>query len=225
MTQREKILSGLRAYFSRERMPRLVIAVILLVTAGSGFLCSRSLMIWGMQSLALRYFIATLVAWAAFIGLVRLWIEVERRAFKSPDDIALAARRQSLEEDDNAVLEKSAELAGNVLDLGSAAAEDGIGCLLPIIAFALLFLLAGIVLGTFALVAGAPALLAEVFLDVVVAAFLTRGLRAHDSQWWALGLLRRTWKLALALVCTLTVFGWAVQQWRPAIRSIGDLFR
>ena len=55
MDKRERILRGLRAYFSRERMPRLAMSFVLILTAGAGFFCSRLLMHAGLDVMAVRY--------------------------------------------------------------------------------------------------------------------------------------------------------------------------
>jgi hypothetical protein len=223
MTKRERILRGLRAYFSRDRMPRLVMFVILLLTAGAGFFCSRLLLGAGLELMAVRYLVSTLAAWCVLIALVRLWIEVERRGFSSPEDLAQIAENHGDEDEDNA-WERAGDAAANTLDASMNAVDDEAGCVIALLIPVVVFLLVGVLFGVFALVIGAPALLAEVFLDVVVAGFLTRGLRANDAQWWAYGVIRRTWKVALPLAALLAAFGWAMQAWFPGIRTLGDVF-
>lgn len=224
MTKRERILRGLRAYFSNERMPRFVMCVILLLTTGAGFLCSRLLMHGGMESMAVRYLISTLAAWGVLIALVRGWIEVERRGFQSPAELAQIAEGRGEEDEDESWV-RAGDLAVNALDSASPSVEEPLGCLIGLVIAFVVFLLVGILFGVVTLIVGAPALLAEVFLDVVVAGFLTSGLRAHDAQWWAYGVIRRTWKVAIPLAVLLFTLGYAIQRYHPEVRSIGELFR
>lgn len=224
MNNRERILRGLRAYFSRERMPRLAMSIVLLLTAAAGFFCSRLLVRAGLDVMALRYLISTLAAWAALVLLVRLWIEIERRAFRPPADLAKIAEHHHGEDEDHS-WNNAGKAAFRALDGASNSMDDPLGCLLGLVLTGVLFLIVGILSGFFTLIACAPTLLAEAFLDAVVAGFLTSGLRAHDSQWWATGIIRRTSKVAIPLALFLSTLGFALQKWKPSIRTLGDLFR
>ena len=224
MDKRERILRGLRAYFSRERMPRLAMSFVLILTAGAGFFCSRLLMHAGLDVMAVRSLISTLAAWGILIMLMRLWIEIERRKFNSPADLARVAEHQG-HEHENPSWEHAGDVAVRALDAASSSVDDPLGCLIGLLIAAAVFLFVGVLCGFFMLIASAPALLAEAFLDAVVAGFLTRGVRTHDAQWWAGGIIRRTWKVAIPLAVLLASTGFALQKWKPAIHTLGDLFR
>ena len=224
MDKRERILRGLRAYLSRERMPRLVMSFALILTAGAGFFCSRLLVRAGLEVMAVRYLISTLVAWGILIVLIRLWIEIERRKFNSPADLAQIAEHQG-HEHENPSWEHAGNAAVRALDAASSSVDEPLGCLIGLLIAAVLFLFVGVLCGFFMLIASAPALLAEAFLDAVVAGFLARGLRTHDAQWWAVGIIRRTWRVAIPLALLLAAAGLALQIWNPAIHTLGDLFR
>ena len=224
MDKRERILRGLRAYLSRERMPRLVMSFALILTAGAGFFCSRLLVRAGLEVMAVRYLISTLVAWGILIVLIRLWIEIERRKFNSPADLAQIAEHQG-HEYENPSWEHAGNAAVRALDAASSSVDEPLGCLIGLLIAAVLFLFVGVLCGFFMLIASAPALLAEAFLDAVVAGFLARGLRTHDAQWWAVGIIRRTWRVAIPLALLLAAAGLALQIWNPAILTLGDLFR
>lgn len=53
---------------------RFHVTLILAFTFSAGFIASRSLYAWGLHSMALRYGIALVVAYAAFLLACRLWI-------------------------------------------------------------------------------------------------------------------------------------------------------
>lgn len=85
--QRRRALRALRAYFARQRWPRLMMSAVLLLTGGAGFLVSHLLLQAGVERMALRYPLAVLVSWGVFLVLVRGWVEFERRYFRPDDDI------------------------------------------------------------------------------------------------------------------------------------------
>jgi hypothetical protein len=217
---REQVLRKLRAYFSRERMPHGVMVVIVAFTAMAGFWGSRLMHGWGMGSMGWRYLLATLAAWGVFMVLVRVWVEYERRSFKTPEDLAnlSAGYEMDLHGSDGGF-----DVAKAVVKHGTDVVGEG--CFSGFAIAVAIGLLIGVFCGVFTLIIGAPALLAEVVLDVIVASFLGRGLRTHDAQWWAVGVVRRTWKVALPLAAALAIIGWVLQANYPGIETLGEVFR
>ena len=67
----------------------------------------------------------------------------------------------------------------------------------------------------------APALLAEVLVDAVIVATISRKIGATDQRDWTATVLRKTWIPATSLVTMLMIGGWGLQQSAPDARSIG----
>lgn len=223
LSKREQLLHALRAYLARTRMPRLVMSVILGITWATGFFCSRAFMHHGLERLGVRYCLATFVAWGALILLMRLWVATERSAFRSLEDIRKLSPSAATYPEDKS-MENAGTAALRVLDAGSNVGDCD-GCLFVILIGAAVFILVGVIGSIFSFVLGAPTLLAEALMDVVIAGTLTRGIVKHDAQWWAFGVIRRTWHLAISIAVTLLIAGSLLQSWKPHIRTIGDLFR
>lgn len=223
LTKRERMLRGLRAYLHRERTPRFIVFILLLLTFGAGFLTSKALLKIGVVEMVLRYPASVIAAWLVFMLLVRLWAEFERRKFKSPDDIAALANADGPEED-HAPWENSGEATLRILD-GADAVDDLPSGLVLILIMILLFLVFGILGSMFVLVWSAPALLAEVFLDAVVVAVLARQIKQNGYFSWAESVLRRTWKCAFGMAIALGIAGAWIQEVKPHVVTIGDLWR
>lgn len=58
------------------------------VTALAGFLASVLLLKAGLEQMWLRYPLAVLFAWGVFLGLVRLWAELERSTMRMDEEVA-----------------------------------------------------------------------------------------------------------------------------------------
>ena len=69
----------------------------------------------------------------------------------------------------------------------------------------------------------APALLAEVMLDAALVTTVYRRLRPQDTQHWSVGVVRRTWLPAVVLIGCLSGAGLALQRVAPQARSIGGV--
>ncbi len=218
---RERMLRNLRAYLSRERMPRLILFVIVAFTATAGFWCSRLFLHLGFDSMGWRYVCSTLAAWGILIVLVRLWVQYECSSFRSPDDFT----NLPIGHEPDSESEVSLESVGRIVEHGVDAVDAEEGCFVGVVVAIAVVLLFGVLIGVFTLVAGAPALLAEALLDVAVAGFLGGRLRAHDAQWWAAGVFRRTWKIALPLAVALGIIGGVLQHNHPGARNLGDVLR
>ena len=205
LTARERMLGRLRAYFSRERMPRLMMCGVLALTAGAAFFGSRALSRWGMESATTRYPLAVLGAWIVFIVLVQIWVWLESTWMPTdlnvpPGHVFDSEDYRSAESSAGRTLENALDITGNVADADS----DGAGCAVALVIAAVVGAFGGI----FALVGGAHALIAEAFLDIVVAGSLARSLPIHDAQWWAYGVLRRTWLAAVSCAVIASALGY-----------------
>lgn len=75
---------------ARHGSPRLQMLALLTVTGGSGFAASYALLHLGVRSMAVRYPIAVLFAYACFLLVLRLWLAtMMRRGDRSRGDFDL----------------------------------------------------------------------------------------------------------------------------------------
>jgi hypothetical protein len=88
--------------------------------------------------------------------------------------------------------------------------------------WASLVLLGGVLVAAYVVYA-APALLAEVLVDVLLVSGLYHRLRRIESEHWLNAAVRKTW-LPIAVVAVIfTVGGFAMQKMVPQADSIGDI--
>src|SRR5690348_11249239 len=85
---RRAALRALRIYFAEKRWSRLAMAFILIITGAAGVAASWGMLKAGVLQMWLRYPLAVLIAWGAFLILLWLWMQVERRYFKADEQIA-----------------------------------------------------------------------------------------------------------------------------------------
>ncbi len=91
---RQRALAWLRDHGS----PRLVMSLMLASTIGCGFIASVTLHRVGLAAPIVRYPLAVLAGWAAFLALVSVWVWWQRRENVRASERANAARR-SVRED------------------------------------------------------------------------------------------------------------------------------
>ncbi|HSH39069.1 MAG TPA: hypothetical protein VK993_09810 [Chthoniobacterales bacterium] len=186
---------------------------LLLALAGiAGFLVSYCLLRAGVDHMWMRYPVAVLAGYAVLLGLVRGWVELEKRRF-DPDDPAIR----------NAVAEPTLHdwprrRWWDWLDFpGIDIVDVDEGCI-PIL---LLGFVIVVIVAALTAIAGAPALIAEVFLDAFLVAVLYRQLRmAHEEHWLGTA-IRKTWTLAFLAAALLAIAGFILEQLAPGARSIG----
>lgn len=213
---RERAVEALRRYYERERFPRLIVMVLLLATGGVGFLASAGMLWLGVSEMWIRYPIAVLIAYIAFVALIRLWAETERNRTDA---------HRELEKVDapDADRQPPPDPAGwNWLDAADfCPSQLDEGCLPALVLGALLAL----VIALFAVVCAAPGLLAEVFLDVVLVAALYKRLSHIERRHWLATAIRHTWVPALSAAVVLALVGALVQGLVPEAKSIGQAWK
>ena len=118
---RRRQVERVRRLLLRQGMPRLQMSLILFVTGLSGFLASFALLHAGVSRMWLRYPVAVLLAYAAFLLLLRLWLFYqERRGRQSSADFDLSGA-------DGVSLDLSADVGGAVADAGFGGGGDFAG--------------------------------------------------------------------------------------------------
>jgi hypothetical protein len=228
---RERAVAVLRRYYERERFPRLIVMVLLLVTGGVGFLASAAMLWLGVNTMWIRYSLAVLAAYGAFIALIRLWAESERNRIETSRELeklnADDADRQPppgrlrLSDNDSNLHPPPDRSGWDYLNLPDFDLPDlDEGCLPLIILGALL----GLVVALFAVVWAAPGLLAEVILDVVLVAALYKRLRGIERSHWLATAIKRTWLPALSAAIVLALAGVLMQAIVPEAKSIGQIW-
>jgi hypothetical protein len=219
---RDRARVALVNYFEKRSSPRQSLVLLILITGLVGFLASVTMLRVGITSMALRYPIAVLVAWCAMLGLIRMWVELEKRRF-DPDAPEL---RGAFSDDETGGTDRrfSRDRGSNWLDwldfpdVGSMLDE---GCL-PVFLVAAVI---GIVVVVLVAIAGAPTLLAEVFLDVFISTVLYRRLKKAAQANWLGTAIRGTWGLALCTAALLGIVGLLLQAMVPEAQSIGPAIR
>lgn len=218
---RSKLRAVLEAYLRRRSMPRCILGLLLVLTGVCGYLISFSLLHLGVNHMWMRYPVAVLGAYGLFLLLIRLWVEVERSRFDA-DAAALLEGSEEADDRPKSGWRSSSGDGGSWLDfLNGVDLGFDEGCL-PLI---LIGVVVGLVIALVVTLAGAPALLAEVFLDAFVLTMLYRRLRIAANQHWLGTAIRRTWSMVVLVAALLAIAGGCLEAMAPDARSIGPALR
>lgn len=204
---------------------------LLLITGGVGFLTSAAMLWLGVDRMWIRYSLAVLAAYAAFIGMIRLWAECERSRIETSRELEKLSAddaddqpppgRSRLNDNDSNLHPPPDRSGWDYLSLPDFDLPDlDEGCLPLIVLGALL----AVVVALFAVVWAAPGLLAEVILDVVLVAALYKRLRGIERSHWLATAIRRTWLPALSAAVVLALAGALMQALVPEAKSIGQVW-
>lgn len=237
---RPSVVYRMRRHLERFDYPRLQLSLLIGFAGIAAFLVSSALLSAGVESMAPRYGAAGVAGYLAFLGCVRVWIAWKRHAFRPELDIDLGHALEGIDVATDVFRRPATGLfdggqsggagaSGSWLDVrgggssrggGGSSWFDDAGESL----FMILLLIAALVGGVIAIgyvVYLAPALLAEVFVDAVIIAAVSKRVAGSERRDWTATLLRRTWFPAFALVALLVVAGWSLQRLAPDARSIG----
>lgn len=209
--------AALRRYFQKRSAPRTIVSLLLILTGFFAFLVSYASLRFGLTQMWIRYPVALLAGYAFFLGLLRLWVELERSRF-NPDAAEIKEfvreERRSAKTSRRKYESRPSWLdyldVPNLLDFD----EGCLPALLGVIAI-------GLVVFLVTAVAAMPALLAEVFVDVFIVSVFYRRLRIAAQEHWLGTALRKTWWLALMAAALLSLAGWALETAAPGSHSIG----
>lgn len=217
-------------YFRSRRSPRLMLTAVLMLTGVAGLGLCRALLACGVFAMWLRYPLATVGGYGAFLLLMRAWVAWEHYCFdhralrlpQLPEDADLAQCLEPVP----APPQPSKSDRGmwswlDWLDCGSFDFPDAEGCLFGILVAVVLAVLA---IAGFA-IADASALVADVFLDSFLVTLLYRKLRATTPDAWLGTAIRRTYPRALWVAALLAVAGACLQGLAPGCHSIGPAVR
>lgn len=217
---RQREVNRQRRLLEKLASPRLSMALIALLTAGSGFLASWLLRLAGIHVLWLRYPLATAIAYLVFLLL--LWIWLHHRDSDTDIDI------DDFSGDGNySAGTRHVDGSGADATPGSSGGGDWFDVdadLLGVVIVALIAL-AGLLFAAFSIISIAPLLLAELLVDAALAAGLYRHVRGMDRHrhWLSTALAHTLWRFGA--VAALAGLAGALMQWLvPGADSIGDIF-
>lgn len=236
------------AMLRRADRPRFQMSIIVLVTGAVGFLISYLLLQLGLDAMVLRYPLAVLASYIAFLALLGLWLRYQHLRlddvinsvdFPTPDSIDTGSPNPEFAAGGGqfggggATASFDDGTAAGIVDSGSTAPSwstgggwsvdlDGDELVLVLIALAIV---AGAVTASVYIVVVAPGLLAEILVDGLVAGAFYRKLQHAESQHWLTSAVKKTWPLTLGLALLLGVSGFAFQKFAPHAVSLGDWLR
>lgn len=185
---------------------RLQMSALVAATCGIGFLASWAMLQLGLASMWLRYPLAAAVAYAAFLALVGLWVHVEARALRASAPVPNApASRDTV----------------SLFDGVPWIPLDGEAWPVAAVVLAAVLLGGAIVYVVYV----APTLLAELLLDVGIAAGLYGRIARGDPRRWLWTAMHATLPAAVLTTLMLAVVGAALGQVAPEASSIGPVIQ
>jgi hypothetical protein len=221
--ERARALRGLRIYFAHRRWPRMTMSVIVAASGGVGFAASFFMLKAGLTAMALRYPLAVFAAWGVFLALMWFWAQAERRWFLPQHELEQMLRLPDPGERDEAGLEPG-RWWDWLSDVPRALSLDAEGCAVGVIVLTLLVVLSFAVAGVITIVLAAPALIAEVFLDAVLATALYRRIQNIDNRWWLGGAIAQTAGPVAWTALLLAALGLIFACVAPGAQSIGGVW-
>jgi len=220
------------------------------VAGGAAFLFSALALRLGLEHMGVRYGLASVAGYFAFVGMIRAWIAWQRGrlgdALDAIDvvDVVDAANAFGPElipaprpgpalfgggRSGGAGASSAWGEGGFAVTVESSGASKGSGWSFDFDdAWPIVVAVIGVVLGALAIVYTiwiAPVLLAEVALDAALVTALYRKMKKADAGTWLGATLRRTWIAGAALAVFMTVTGTALTYVAPEARSIGGVLR
>ena len=213
--------------------PRLIMLLVLGVSGAVAFLSSVGLLRSGVDHMAVRYPIAVLAGYLAFLACIRLWVAYRRyvrRLDVDAPDITNSNSNPTTEAESDLFQGGRSGGGGGGTGWGDTRSNPSDGFLdvdldeLWPVALALVAVLSG-VLALGYVVWAAPVLLAEVAVDAAVVGTVYRRLRKQDMGFWLDAAVNRTWLPASVVGVGAALLGWGLQWMAPEAASIGAALR
>lgn len=228
---RTRVRAAVRRYFEKRSAPKTILSLLLIITGFFGFLMSFASLHLGLEQMWVRYPLAVFASYGFFLGLLRLWVELERSRF----DPKAAEIAEIIADEEERAHSKSVEASLSKYDRGSwldwlEVPFRGLdfdffdldeGCLPAFVIAILVAVVGGLLVLLVAVMAAAPAFLAEVFIDVFIVSVLYRRLRIAAEEHWLGTAIRRTSWLTILTAGLLSFAGWGLETLAPGSRSIG----
>ncbi len=243
--KRELAIRRVKERLVRDSFPRMQMALLVALTGAGGLLASYGLLQAGLDTMALRYPLALLVAYVLFLFLLWLWLRSNAKDYLDAPDIFLGAPdfgwsgaqsenicghggtfdgggasgdyESLITSTDGSMTESLGSVGESVGKIGDA---DELAIPIIVIALAL-----GIALASLYVVYIAPALFAELLVDGALSYVLFRHLRGQDPQHWLSSTFRRTAIPFLVTGVFLSATGAAMAAYAPGANSVGQVVK
>ncbi len=229
-------------------MPRVLVSLLLSLTALAGFLTSVLLLRAGVSWMWLRYPVAILFAYLTFLMLLALWLRVRRHG---PDiDLSgfdwVPSGPSGSGGGGSSPFEGGADFHGGgaggswtqasssstpalPCSDSSPSSEPSFGLSLDLeegwlLVLAIVAIIGGLIASLY-VVYIAPVLLAEILVDGVLVAGLYKRVKRIEQRHWLRAAVRRTILPALLVALFFAVAGYALQSAVPEARKMGDVWR
>lgn len=212
--------------------------LIVALTAAVGFLASVGLLFFGVDAMWLRYPLAVVVAYAAFLFLLSCWLSrrwdgaLDGVADIIPDALVNSRNRVSSDAPDHLWMDGGESggggASGEIPSSSGAGVSDTGGAfdfdeLVPVVVA--IVVIVGAAWAAIWIVWAAPALLAELALDAALATGLYRRLRTVGGAHWLQTAVRRTGWRGVSVAVLFALAGWSMQWYAPEARSIGQVIQ
>lgn len=220
---RHDLLKRLKRHLLRTSRPRVQMFLLVLTTGLIGALTSTALLHLHLRIMPLRYGISVIVAWAGFLGLAGWWVVLQQRHWKGRSGSGRILRTYQLEWRETSASGDSASRP-DALDWTDLLPFD------DVLVWALFFI-AGLLSVFFAawyiasMIALAPELLSELFLDGVFSAGLFHRLSRVEGRHWTSSIFARTRMPFLWTLLLFVFLGYIAQHYAPEAVSMGGVLR
>ena len=247
LLSRRHVVEACHRQIERHGYPRLVMTLLMVLTAGAGWLASSVLLASGMETMWVRYPVALAIAYGAFLFLLWLWL---RRGHLDVPDVHVdgggrsgeAGRLSSSNLEGHGGQFGGGGASGSFDDgpaggtdvpgatAGDLAAGDVLGAVdevaVPLVAIVAAVALAlGVAFASIYVVYTAPSLLAEITVDAALSYTLVRRLKHGQRRLWLGTAIARTWGPALCTAAFVAAVGAALSVWAPGTTSLGAALR
>jgi hypothetical protein len=244
ITSRQQLIRRIQRELEKRGYPRLQMMLLVGLTGGAGFLASFLLLIYGVDSLGLRYSLSVAIAYLVFLLLLWLWLRTDADTYEGLDEVAVEivdaipgpTARSSTGTGggefsgggstgrwaDSSSSEPLVELPDVPLQDAAAVADaDELAIPLAVI-LALVGVVFVVLFASFSVILSAPVLFVELLVDGVLAASLYKRLRRVDSRHWLQSAVRRTIVPFVITAVLAGAVGWGLSVYAPGARTLGD---
>lgn len=209
---RREQISRLKRYLLKYSQPKFQMFLILILTASIGAGTSFFLLRAGLTGMWLRYPAAAIVAYLAFLAILRLWVQHKFSDLGFPPEADIA--RPEPENRPKGSIWRFRFI--DFLDLGWGIDD------FPVVLFFIAIL--AIIIVVVGIIIAAPVLIAEVLVDGLLVTGLWHRFMLYGEKSSLSGAVRATIFPAAIVVVCLGIIGFMLQTMVPAAHSIGDLF-